>query len=63
MREFVRIGAPEEIVAFREQWMARAPKLAAELGLPHTLEVASDPFFGRVGQVFAVSQRQQALKF
>ena len=63
MREFVRIGAPDEIVQFREQWMARAPRLAADLGLPHTMEVANDPFFGRVGQVMAVSQRQQALKF
>jgi seryl-tRNA synthetase len=63
MREFVRIGSPKEILEFREQWMARAPVLAAELGLPHTIEVANDPFFGRVGQVMAVSQRQQALKF
>jgi seryl-tRNA synthetase len=63
MREFVRIGAPEEIVAFREKWMAKAPVLAGELALPHTIDVANDPFFGRVGQVMAVSQRQQALKF
>jgi seryl-tRNA synthetase len=63
MREFVRIGAPDEIVAFREKWRAKAPLLAAELGLPHSMEVANDPFFGRVGQVMAVSQRQQALKF
>ncbi len=63
MREFVRIGSPEEIVDFREKWMARAPELANDLGLPHTLDVANDPFFGRVGQVMAVSQRQQALKF
>jgi seryl-tRNA synthetase len=63
MREFVRIGAPEEIVEFREKWMTRAPLLAAELGLPHTIDVANDAFFGRVGQVMAVSQRQQALKF
>jgi len=63
MREFVRIGAPDEIVEFREKWMAKAPVLAAELGLPHTMDVANDPFFGRVGQVMAVSQRQQALKF
>src|SRR3984957_15067583 len=59
MREFVRIGAPDEIVEFREKWMAKAPVLAAELGLPHTIDVANDPFFGRVGQVMAVSQRQQ----
>src|SRR5271155_2255748 len=63
MREFVKIGAPEEIVDFREKWMAKAPVLAAELGLPHSMDVANDPFFGRVGQVMAVSQRQQALKF
>jgi len=63
MREFVRIGSPQEILQFREQWMARAPRLAAELGLPHSMEVANDPFFGRLGQVMAVSQRQQELKF
>jgi seryl-tRNA synthetase len=43
--------------------MAKAPLLAAELALPHSMDVANDPFFGRVGQVMAVSQRQQALKF
>jgi len=63
MREFVRIGSPAEITEFRERWMARAPMIAADLGLPFELDVASDPFFGRVGQVMAVSQRQQALKF
>ena len=59
MREFVRIGTPEQIRAFREGWMARAQQLADELALPYTLEVASDPFFGRVGQMMAVSQVQQ----
>lgn len=63
MREFVRIGTPADISAFCEQWMARAPQLAAQLGLPCKLDVANDPFFGRVGQIMAVSQRQQALKF
>jgi len=63
MREFVRIGAPPDILDFRERWLAKAAVLAAELGLPHTIEVANDPFFGRAGQMMAVSQRQQALKF
>ena len=63
MREFVRVGPPQEIMEFREGWMARARVLAAELELPCTLEVASDPFFGRIGQVMAVSQLQQELKF
>jgi seryl-tRNA synthetase len=63
MREFVRIGSPAEITTFREGWMARARQLADELALPYTVDVANDPFFGRVGQVMAVSQLQQALKF
>ncbi|MGO9803291.1 MAG: amino acid--[acyl-carrier-protein] ligase [Steroidobacteraceae bacterium] len=63
MREFVRIGSPEDITTFREGWIARARELATELALPFTVDVANDPFFGRVGQVMAVSQLQQALKF
>ena len=63
MREFVRIGTPDDITSFREGWIARARELATELGLPYTVDVANDPFFGRVGQVMAVSQLQQALKF
>jgi seryl-tRNA synthetase len=63
MREFVRIGTPQEIMLFREQWMERAEGLARELALPCKLDVANDPFFGKVGQMMAVSQRQNALKF
>jgi seryl-tRNA synthetase len=63
MREFVRLGTPEEIVAFRDRHMAAAGQIAADLGLPCSIEVANDPFFGRVGQIKAVSQRQQSLKF
>ena len=63
MREFVRIGTPDEINEFRESWMARAPAIADELAVPAKIDIANDPFFGRVGQVIAVSQRQQALKF
>ena len=63
MREYVRIATPAEITAFREGWMARARRLADELALPYAVDVANDPFFGRVGQVMAVSQLQQALKF
>jgi len=63
MREYVRIGSPEEITAFREGWMQRARGLADQLALPYTVDVANDPFFGRVGQIMAVSQLQQSLKF
>lgn len=63
MREYVCLGKPHEIAAFRERWIARAQDIAAALALPCRLEQASDPFFGRVGQMMAVAQLQQALKF
>ena len=63
MREYVRIGTPQDISTFRERWMARAQQIARDLQLPCKLDIASDPFFGRVGQMMAVSQRQQSLKF
>jgi len=63
MREYVRIGPADQITEFRERWLARAPQFATDLGLKFEIDVANDPFFGRVGQMMAVSQRQQALKF
>lgn len=63
MREYVRIGSPDAVVAFRDSWIGRARQLAGELGLTHEVTPASDPFFGRTGQVMAISQLQQSLKF
>ncbi len=63
MREFVAMGAPDQVIAFRECWMARGRELAELLGLPHTLEPASDPFFGRTGKLLAMSQIEQSAKF
>jgi seryl-tRNA synthetase len=63
MREYVCIGLPDDIVAFREQWIERGQEMARALGLPAQVAPASDPFFGREGQMKAVSQIQQALKF
>ncbi|MCC6778982.1 MAG: amino acid--[acyl-carrier-protein] ligase [Hyphomicrobiales bacterium] len=63
MREYVRIGSPAQIAEFRERWMTRAGKLADRLGLPHCIEQASDPFFGRGGKLMALSQVEQSLKF
>jgi len=63
MREYVRIGTPDEVMDFREMWLARAEKLVAELGVPFHLDVANDPFFGRAGKMMASSQRDQKLKF
>ena len=63
MREYVCIGSPEEVGAFRKRWIERGMRMAAALGLSHTVDQASDPFFGRTGQVMAISQIQQSLKF
>ncbi|QGM98494.1 amino acid--[acyl-carrier-protein] ligase [Methylocystis parvus] len=63
MREFVRIGAPAQIAIFREAWMQRAQAIAESLQLPYHFDRASDPFFGRVGQLMAANQIEQALKF
>jgi seryl-tRNA synthetase len=63
MREFVRIGAPEHIRKFRDQWMARAESIAESIGLTCEVAPANDPFFGRAGALMATSQLQQSLKF
>ena len=63
MREYVCIGPPDQVSAFRQRWMDRAQEIANHLALPFTLEQASDPFFGRMGQMKAVAQKQAALKF
>jgi seryl-tRNA synthetase len=63
MREFVRIGAPEQIWAFRDAWMDKARDLAEELGLSYSVEIANDPFFGRGSQLMAAIQREKNLKF
>lgn len=63
MREYVCIGAPDQVSSFRQRWMARAQEIANLLELPFTLETASDPFFGRMGSIKAVAQLQAALKF
>ena len=63
MREYVRIGAPDDVVAFRQTWLDRMTEVARALGLPFELDVANDPFFGRPGRLMAESQRQAQLKF
>jgi len=63
MREYVLIGAPEQVQAFRERWMTRAMGIADTLGLSYRVETASDPFFGRGGVLVGKAQVQQELKF
>jgi seryl-tRNA synthetase len=63
MREYVCIGGSDMVAAFRERWMDKGRSIADELMLPYALAQASDPFFGRVGQMKAVAQLQASLKF
>jgi seryl-tRNA synthetase len=62
VREFVRMGTPEHVAAFREKWQQRAPELLRGLGLDVVTDIANDPFFGRGGRMLAATQREQALK-
>jgi seryl-tRNA synthetase len=63
MREYVRIGSPDQVVEFRERWLSKAKELTDLLALPYRIDAASDPFFGRGGKLMAVNQIEQALKF
>jgi seryl-tRNA synthetase len=61
--EHIRIGEPEEVLAWRNVWFERAQELLTLWQIPFLAEVASDPFFGRGGKMMAKSQVEQALKF
>ncbi len=63
MREYVRIGSPEEVTEFRQTWLDRGRELIGKLGVPFDVDVANDPFFGRAGRMLANNQRDQRLKF
>jgi seryl-tRNA synthetase len=63
MREYVRIGTPEQVTAFRAVWLERGRDFVAQLALPFDVDLANDPFFGRAGRIMASSQRDQGLKF
>ncbi|MEH0071201.1 MAG: amino acid--[acyl-carrier-protein] ligase [Pannonibacter phragmitetus] len=63
MREYVRMGTPDEVMAFRQSWMERGQELIASVGLPVAIDVANDPFFGRAGRMLSNNQRDQNLKF
>lgn len=63
MREYVRMGSPDEVTEFRQIWLTRGEEMIKRLELPYHLDVANDPFFGRAGKLLANNQRDQRLKF
>ncbi len=60
--ELVRIGEPDAVLSWRDEWAQRGLELLTGLGLAAELDRANDPFFGRSGRLLAASQREQALK-
>ena len=63
MREIVRIAEADTVVEWRIGWRTRAEELLRGLGLELELDIANDPFFGRVGRLLAAQQREQELKW
>lgn len=60
--ELVRIGEPDAVLRWRDEWAQLGLELLTGLGLAAQLDRANDPFFGRSGRLLAASQREQALK-
>lgn len=63
MREFVRLGKPEQALAHRDLWIEKAQGILKSIGLNVEAVVANDPFFGRGGRVMKATQREQNLKY
>ncbi|GAC1539774.1 MAG: amino acid--[acyl-carrier-protein] ligase [Ramlibacter sp.] len=63
MREYIRVGQPDDVVQWRDAWLQRGLELLGGLGLPVQSDVAADPFFGRAGKMMAANQVDQRLKF
>ena len=63
VREFVRVGTRDEVMAWRDMWLQRAMDLLLSLGLPARSDLASDPFFGRTASMLAAGQIEMKLKY
>lgn len=63
MHEYVRLGQPADVEAFRDAWLERGLEMLHAVELPARSVVANDPFFGRAGRMLAANQREQSLKF
>lgn len=62
MHENVRVGAPDEVRHWRDDWAGRGRDLLQSLGLAVELAAAADPFFGRGGKLLAANQIADGLK-
>lgn len=62
MHEQVVVGTPDMALAHRDRWLSEASQVFADLGLTTRVELANDPFFGRLSGVLAAGQRAKDLK-
>lgn len=60
--ELVRIGEPDVVLEWREEWARRGLELLRSFGLAADLDIANDPFFGRRGRMLARNQQAERLK-
>src|SRR5947209_6421351 len=60
--ELVRVGEPEAVLEWRDEWAQRGLDLLRSFGLAAELDVANDPFFGRRGRMLAANQQAERLK-
>ncbi len=60
--ELVRIGEPDAVLEWRDEWAQRGLELLRAFGLAAELDVANDPFFGRRGRMLAANQQAEKLK-
>jgi seryl-tRNA synthetase len=63
MHEFVRLGTAEQAIEHRNEWLKRGQEILNSVGLDVNPVVASDPFFGRAGEIMATAQLEQVLKY
>ncbi|MDB4975702.1 MAG: amino acid--[acyl-carrier-protein] ligase [Myxococcaceae bacterium] len=63
MREYVRVGQPDDVTKWRSGWLDRGLEMMQGLGLKVHIALANDPFFGRTGKMLASNQREQELKY
>jgi seryl-tRNA synthetase len=63
MREYVRVGRPDDITSWRSRWLERGLEMMQGLLLDVHIALANDPFFGRTGRMLAANQREQELKY
>jgi seryl-tRNA synthetase len=62
MHEYVVVGRPAQAQDHRDDWVQHGLAVLEELGLSAAAVPANDPFFGRVGKMLAVNQRDEDLK-